>query len=97
MAAKSKKANARQKGKKKSAYAWFSLIFALFFWIPLLNVVFFLPASICFGIKAIVRARRQPKEYGGFALAVISTIFASVSFIASLIILIMSVSGMLST
>ena len=96
MAAKPKKTKHGQKSRKKLKYAWVSLIWALFFWVPILNVVLFLPASILFGIKAMLMAKRSPNIYGGFTLAAISTIFASVSFMASLIILIMSISGMLN-
>jgi uncharacterized membrane protein len=95
MITKSKKAGNPKKG-KKATYAWISLIIALFFWVPLLNVVLILPASIIFGIKAMIRARKHPELYNGFVLALISTIFASISFVASLIILIMSINGILS-
>jgi len=79
--------------RKDSTYAWLSLVLALFFFVPLLNVLFFLPASVYFGIKAMINTRRKPEEYGGFWVALASVIFASVSFVYALVILILSLSG----
>lgn len=88
-----KEAEKRPEMRKDSTYAWLSLVLVLFFWIPLLNVFFFLPASIYFGIKAMKKARKEPTKHGGFWIALISVVVASVSFAYSLVVLIMSLSG----
>lgn len=80
------------KQKKNSSYAWISLILALFFWVPLLNLLI-LPLSIYFGVKAIKRVKKDPKKYGGFAIAVFSVIWASISLIFSIIFFVLDALG----
>jgi len=79
--------------KKISEYTWLSLLFLLFFWIPILNVIFFLPASMYFGTKAINRSRKDPDKYKGTGIAVFSTSFALLSFVYGLYILSVSLNN----
>lgn len=80
---------------KNSVYAWISLTLVFFFWVPILNVIFILPASMFFGAKAIRNAMREPEQYGGKWVAIIAVIIAAISFVFSLIVLIMDVRGSL--
>ena len=83
----------KDKTKPSKTYAWISLVLVLFFWVPLLNILFFLPASAYFGIRAILASRRNPEKYGGFLIAVFSVSVAFVSFIFAVIVLLMDMSG----
>jgi len=78
--------------KKNSNYAWISLVLALFFWVPILSLVF-LAASVFFGVKAIYKCRKEPQKYGGFYIALISVIFAVLAFFIAAFFLYLSVSG----
>jgi len=88
----SKKSKNTKTAKKDYKYVWLSLILVLFFWVPLINIIL-LPASMYFGVKAMLRARRKPEKYGGFLMALFITIFAFVSFIVGGYILIFSIMG----
>ena len=88
-----KKSRKIKKEKRDSTYAWISLGLALFFWVPLLNVLIILPGSLYFGVRAIQQSRKEPKKYGGLVLASIVVVFSSISFIFAAIILYMSVTG----
>lgn len=88
---KSKKKSENKK--PDSSYAWLSLIFACLFWVPFLNIILFLPASIYFGIRAVNGAKKNPKIYGGYKLAIFCIVWASFSFIFSIIVLILILTG----
>ncbi len=85
----------KTKPKKKSKDAWAALALSLFFWVPLLNVIFFLPAAIFLSSKQIAMSRKRPDVYGGVILSVIVLFHASISFILSLRILVLSYFGIL--
>lgn len=82
----------KEKTKKDSKYAWISLVLALFFWIPLINVIV-LQISMFFGVAAMIRAKKHPDRYSGFLIALIPTIFAFISFIIGGYILILNLLG----
>ena len=92
---RNKKLKTKESNKKEldSTNARISFILALFFWIPLLNLFPILPASMYFGIKAMVRVKKHPKIFGGFKLALFSVIWASISFIFSAVVLILYIQG----
>ena len=48
--------------KRDYHYAWIALVLSLFFWIPLLNIVFFLPSAIYLSTKQIRLAKREPEK-----------------------------------
>ncbi|MBD3249752.1 hypothetical protein GF336_06930 [Candidatus Woesearchaeota archaeon] len=81
--------------KKKSKNAWVALMVSLFFWVPLLNVIIFLPLAIFLSSKQMVLARKRPDRYGGFVLSMLVLLHASISFIFSLRVLLMSYYGIL--
>ena len=56
--------------KKSKATAIASLVFGLFFWIPLINLICSLPA-IYFGLKSLSNIKKEPLKYSGKAFAVI--------------------------
>lgn len=85
----------KQKVKKDSSKAWISLVLALFFWVPLLNIILILPGSIFMGVKAMINAKKKPDKFSGFYLALISVSCASVSFVYAVVILYLNVSGRL--
>ena len=77
-----------KKTKKDNSYAWISLILLLFLWVPILNVFLIIPASLFFSTTALIRARRSPEKYGGFAFALILVTVAALCWIAAFIMLI---------
>ncbi len=77
--------------------AGISFVFLLFFWVPLLNVVFTLPASIYFGIKAIRKSRKYPTRYKGFKLAVFSIAASIISLIGSYVYFVLVHLGRITT
>lgn len=88
--------NRKKQKKKDFTYVWVSIVCLLFFWVPILNVFFFLPASIISGFKAFEKARADPKRYGGAWIAVFAIVLASVSFVYSAAILLLSFLGKIS-
>ena len=50
--------------KKSIAMAATSFVFGLFFWIPLLNLIFG-ALSMYLGLKALRKIKKEPKLYGG--------------------------------
>jgi len=71
------------KEKKDSTHAWLSIILLLFFWIPLLNIILFLPASIHFAIKSIRKCKQHPESFKGHKLAIFSLITSIIFFIGA--------------
>ncbi|MBU0535831.1 MAG: hypothetical protein KKE20_02615 [Nanoarchaeota archaeon] len=78
---------------KESGYAWAAIILALFFWVPIFNVFLFLPASLYCGVTAIRNVRRDPEKHEGMALSIVAVVFASISFVYALIVLILTSTG----
>ena len=64
------------KNKKNSSSAIMSLIFGLFFWLPLLNAITSLFA-IYFGVTALVNIKKNPAVYSGKNLAIIGIILGA--------------------
>lgn len=79
-----KEANQR----KNYNYIWLALVFLFFAWLPIINVVLMLPASMYFSSNAIIRSRKYPEIYGGLWIAVILLIVAAITFIFSFFVLI---------
>lgn len=79
-----------KKGKKKYTYAWIALILSLFFWVPILNIVFFLPSAIYLSIKQIRLARKEPEKYGMIIFSSLILAHSSFSIVVSIIVLILS-------
>jgi len=82
-----------KQGKKNYTYAWVALILSLFFWIPILNIVLFLPSAIYLSIKQIRLARKEPEKYGKLIFPVLVLAHSSFSIIISIIILFLSTTG----
>lgn len=68
--------------KKSNGTAIASFIFGLFFWIPLINFIFAIPA-IYFGIKALKNIR-QDKSYGGKWFAITGIILGALVYVTYL-------------
>lgn len=88
-----KKPAKRIPAKKNYNYPLISLGILLFSWLPLLNVFVILPLSLYFGIKGMLRTRKNPGMYGGFWISLISIIIASALWVISATILILSMQG----
>jgi len=84
-----------EKNKKDHKYTWIALIFSLFFWVPLLNIIFFLPTSIYLSTKQIRLARKEPEMYGRLIFPVIVLTHSTFSIVASGFILYLSTTGKL--
>ncbi|HLC98584.1 MAG TPA: hypothetical protein VJC00_01095 [Candidatus Nanoarchaeia archaeon] len=70
--------------KKDMAYVWISLVLLLFVWVPVLNVLFFIPASLYFSITALTRAKKEPEKYRGLVFAAVLVVIGAISFLVSL-------------
>jgi len=81
--------------KKDYKYVWIALAFSLFFWVPLLNIILFLPIAILFSAKQIKLALREPEIYGNLIFPVIILAHSTFSIIISAFILYLSTSGKL--
>jgi hypothetical protein len=81
--------------KKDYSYVWIALILSLFFWVPILNIVAFLPAAMYFSTKQIGLAKYEPEKYGRVIYPAIIFAHSIVSMIFSLLILIISTRGLL--
>ena len=62
--------------KKSKSMALASFVFGLFFWVPLLNLIFG-ALSISLGIKALRKIRKEPNIYGGKWYAVVGIILSA--------------------
>ncbi len=56
--------------KLNNSYANASIICGALVWVPLLNFLL-APLSIVFGVIALIKAHKKPKEYGGNIRAII--------------------------
>lgn len=81
--------------KKDHSYVWIALILSLFFWVPLLNVIIFLPSAICLSTKQIILAKRYPERYGSLIFPALVLAHSTFSIIASSFILYLSITGKL--
>lgn len=70
--------------KKSKGIAITSLVFGLFFWLPLLNVLLGIIA-ILFGIKAIRLRRANPDQFGGKWMAIAGIILGAIPIVFSII------------
>ncbi len=82
-------------GKKDYSYVWIALVLSLFFWVPLLNVVFFLPLAVYLSIKQIRLAKTEPEKYGTLIFPALILAHSSFSIIASIIIMFLNSTGRL--
>lgn len=85
----------RQKKKKDYRFAWIALILSLFFWVPILNLIFFLPSAIYLSTKQIKLAKKDPKIYGRLIFPGIVLVHSTFSIIVSLFILYLGTTGRL--
>ena len=81
--------------KKDYTYVWLALVLSLFFWVPLLNVVLFLPLAIYLSTKQIRLAKKEPENYGTIIFPALILAHSSFSIIASIIIMFLSTTGRL--
>ena len=81
--------------KKDYSYVWIALVLSLFFWVPILNIVAFLPAAMYFSIKQISLIKEDPKKYGRLIYPSLVLAHSMFSIFASIFILILSVKGLL--
>ena len=78
--------------KKSKALAITSFICSLFFWIPLLNIIFGILA-IYFGLKALNNIKKEPDKYGGKAFALAGIVLGAIPVLFYLISLGICLSG----
>jgi len=69
-----------------------SLIFGLFFWIPLLNLISGVLA-IYLGVKSLIKIRREPTKYCGKGFAITGIILGAIVYVTYLTGLGMCLSG----
>lgn len=82
-------------GKKDYSYVWIALVLSLFFWVPILNIVAFLPAAMYFSVKQITLIKEDSKKYGRLIYPSLILAHSIFSMCASIFILILSVKGLL--
>jgi uncharacterized RDD family membrane protein YckC len=80
---------------KDCTYLIIACIFAMFFWLPLLNFAF-LAAAIWLSIYQLRLVIKDRKTYGGMILSIICAIFATYSLIVGIRIFILYQTGQLS-
>lgn len=66
--------------KKSKAMALASFIFALFFWIPLLNMIFG-ALSIYLGVSALKKIKKEPQLYSGKWYAIIAITLSALVYV----------------
>lgn len=66
--------------KKSKAMAATSFVFSLFFWVPLLNLVFG-ALSIYLGIKSLRKIKKGPKLYSGKWYAITAIILSAMVYL----------------
>lgn len=69
--------------KKSKAMAATSFVFSLFFWVPLLNLIFG-ATSVYLGIKSLAKIKKEPNLYGGRWLAIIGIILSVIVYLTYL-------------
>ena len=69
--------------KKSQTTALASFIFGLVIFIPLLNLIFAIPA-ILFGIRAIKKIRSSPEKFGGITFAIVGIALGAFIYITYL-------------
>lgn len=79
------------RGKSRAA-SLASFLFGLGFWIPLLNLIFAIPA-LYFGIASIRKIKKKPEQYGGKWFAVIGIVLGALVYLTYYIGVAMCVSG----
>jgi hypothetical protein len=87
--------NINRNKKKHYYYAWIALILSLFFWVPILNIVLFLPSAIYLSIKQIMLAKKEPERYGSLIFPILILVHSTFSIIVSTYILYISATGKL--
>ena len=78
---------------KSKAVSLVSFAFGLAFFIPLLNLIFGIPA-IYFGIISIKKIRQNPKQFGGKWFAILGISFGALVYLTYLIGLGMCIAGL---
>lgn len=68
--------------KKRKGEAIASIVLNLFFWIPVLSILFS-SLAIILGIKALIKIKNNPSEYGGKVLAFIGIVWGAAIIILS--------------
>ena len=66
--------------KKSKAMAATSFAFSLFFWVPLLNLIFG-ALSIYLGIKSLRKIKKEPKLYNGKWYAITAIILSAMVYL----------------
>lgn len=77
---------------KSRAASLASFLFGLVFWIPLLNLIFAIPA-LYFGIASLRKIKKKPEQYGGKWFAVIGIALGAIVYLTYYIGVAMCVSG----
>ena len=77
---------------KSQTLSIFSFIFGLIFLIPLLNLIFGI-FSIYLGVKALIKIKHQPKEFGGKWFAIIGIALGAIVYLTYIIGTMMCLSG----
>ncbi|MBW2966253.1 hypothetical protein KY342_04070 [Candidatus Woesearchaeota archaeon] len=83
------------KRKKDYAYVWIALFLSLFFWVPIINIIVFLPLAIYLSITQIRLQKTDPERYGRLIYPALVLVHSSFSIIVSTIILVLSMIGKL--
>ena len=68
---------------KSKGTAIASFIFGLFFWIPLINLIFG-ALAVYLGIKSLIKIRRDPAKYFGKGFAVAGIILGALVYVTYL-------------
>ncbi|MBS3113942.1 DUF4190 domain-containing protein [Candidatus Woesearchaeota archaeon] len=69
--------------KKSNGTAIASLVFGLFFWIPLINFISG-ALAVYLGIKSLIRIRRDPAKYFGKGFAITGIILGALVYVTYL-------------
>jgi hypothetical protein len=83
----------KTKAKKDYSYVWIALILSLFFWVPMLNVLVFLPLAIYLSIRQIQLQKKNQEKYGRFIYPALVLAHSVFSMCMSVIILTLSTNG----
>ena len=78
--------------RKSRAASLASFFFGLAFWIPLLNMIFAVPA-LYLGLKALKKIRKNPRQYGGRWFAFLGIALGALVYITYLIGVLMCIYG----
>jgi len=85
----------KKKRKKDYSYVWLALILSLLFWVPLLNIIVFLPLAIYLSVKQIKLQKKEPEIYGRMIYPALILAHSLFSMFISILILILSTNGLI--